>query len=42
MLFITPFIRWLQLKRYQFEITMPVYMMTPAEKFIVCASLYLY
>ncbi|KAI9793353.1 MAG: hypothetical protein M1816_000245 [Peltula sp. TS41687] len=28
------FIRWLQLKRYQYEVTFPLYMFTPAEKFI--------
>ena len=28
------FVRWLQLKRYHYEVTFPLYMFTPAEKFI--------
>jgi hypothetical protein len=32
------FSKWLQLKLYQFEVTMSVYMYTPVEKFIFCMS----
>jgi hypothetical protein len=30
------FSKWLQLKLYQFEVTLSVYMYTPVEKFIFC------
>ena len=32
-------IRWLQRKRYQYEVTFSLYMMTPTEKFIFSTSL---
>jgi len=32
------FSKWLQLKIYQLEVTMSVYIYTPIEKFIFCAS----
>ncbi len=28
-------IRWLQLKRYQYEVTFPLYMLTPVERFVL-------
>lgn len=28
------FVRWLQLKKYQYEVTFSLYMLTPTEKFI--------
>lgn len=31
-------VRWLQRKRYQYEITFSLYMMTPTEKFIFSMS----
>lgn len=30
--------KWLELKIYQLEVTMSVYMFTPMEKFIFCTS----
>jgi len=33
--------RWLQLKRYQYEVTFSMYMMTPTEKFILNSILFL-
>ena len=32
--YISSFIRWLQLKNYQYEVTFSLYMLTPMEKFI--------
>jgi len=32
--YISSFIRWLQLKKYQYEVTFSLYMLTPTEKFI--------
>lgn len=32
------FSKWLQIKLYQFEVTFPVYIFTPVEKFIFCTS----
>jgi hypothetical protein len=29
-----PIIRWLKLKRYQYEVTFSLYMLTPMEKFV--------
>jgi hypothetical protein len=29
-----PFMQWLERKKYQYEVTIPLYMMTPAEKFV--------
>ena len=34
MLYISSLIRWLQRKRYQYEVTFSLYMLTPMEKFI--------
>lgn len=34
MLHNSPLFRWLQLKRYQYEVTFSLYMLTPTEKFI--------
>ena len=34
MLYISNLIRWLQRKRYQYEVTFSLYMLTPTEKFI--------
>lgn len=31
-------VQWLQLKKYQLEVTFSVYIYTPLEKFIFCAS----
>jgi Small subunit of serine palmitoyltransferase-like len=35
-MFVTPapFLQWLQRKRYQYEVTFSLYMLTPTEKFI--------
>lgn len=35
-------IRWLQLKRYQYEVTFPLYMLTPVERFILNSLLFLF
>jgi len=32
--YISSFIRWLQLKKYQYEVTFSLYMLTPTEKLI--------
>ncbi|KIX10529.1 uncharacterized protein Z518_01612 [Rhinocladiella mackenziei CBS 650.93] len=32
--YISSFVRWLQLKKYQYEVTFSLYMLTPTEKFI--------
>ncbi|KAL2039175.1 hypothetical protein N7G274_008224 [Stereocaulon virgatum] len=42
MLYISNLIRWLQRKRYQYEVTFSLYMLTPTEKFIfnTCALLF--
>ena len=34
MLYASTFFRWLQRKRYQYEVTFSLYMLTPTEKFI--------
>ena len=34
MLYASNLIRWLQRKRYQYEVTFSLYMLTPTEKFI--------
>jgi len=34
----SPFTKWLERKRYQYEVTMPLYMMSPTEQFIISAS----
>lgn len=34
MLYASDLIRWLQRKRYQYEVTFSLYMLTPTEKFI--------
>lgn len=34
MLYPTAVLRWLQRKRYQYEVTFSLYMLTPTEKFI--------
>lgn len=34
MLYPSSFLRWLQRKRYQYEVTFSLYMLTPTEKFI--------
>lgn len=34
MLYPTTLLRWLQRKRYQYEVTFSLYMLTPTEKFI--------
>jgi len=31
----SPFLRWLQRKRYQYEVTFSLYMLTPTEKFVL-------
>jgi len=36
--FASPLIRWLQRKRYQYEVTFALYMLTPTEKFILSTS----
>ena len=35
MLYPTSLVRWLQRKRYQYEVTFSLYMLTPTEKFIL-------
>ncbi|KAI4239271.1 MAG: hypothetical protein LQ349_000486 [Xanthoria aureola] len=35
-------LRWLQRKRYQYEVTFSLYMLTPAEKFIFNSFLFLF
>jgi len=34
MLYTSALLRWLQRKRYQYEVTFSLYMLTPTEKFI--------
>jgi len=34
----SPFLRWLQRKRYQYEVTFSLYMLTPTEKFVLSKS----
>ncbi len=34
MLYTATLLRWLQRKRYQYEVTFSLYMLTPTEKFI--------
>ena len=34
----SPFLRWLQRKRYQYEVTFSLYMLTPTEKFVLSTS----
>jgi hypothetical protein len=31
----SPLLRWLQRKRYQYEVTFSLYMLTPTEKFVL-------
>lgn len=38
MLYPSNLVRWLQRKRYQYEVTFSLYMLTPTEKFIFSAS----
>ncbi|KAL9623284.1 MAG: hypothetical protein Q9160_002391 [Pyrenula sp. 1 TL-2023] len=38
---IASFIRWVQLKKYQYEVTFSLYMLTPTEKFIFNAILFI-
>ncbi|KAI9826246.1 MAG: hypothetical protein M1819_007414 [Sarea resinae] len=42
MLQTSTFIRWLQRKRYQYEVTYSLYMLTPTEKFIFNSFLFLF
>ncbi|KAK7534097.1 uncharacterized protein J3D65DRAFT_669790 [Phyllosticta citribraziliensis] len=42
MLFPTAVLRWLQRKRYQYEVTFSLYMLTPTEKFIFNSFLFLF
>lgn len=39
MLYPSTLLRWLQRKRYQYEVTFSLYMLTPTEKFIFSAFL---
>ncbi|KIW20159.1 hypothetical protein PV08_00734 [Exophiala spinifera] len=32
--YLSSFVRWLQLKKYQYEVTFSLYMLTPTEKFV--------
>ncbi|KAF2736805.1 hypothetical protein EJ04DRAFT_575027 [Polyplosphaeria fusca] len=41
MLYPGPLLRWLQLKRYQYEVTFALYMLTATEKFIFNSLLFL-
>ncbi|KAJ9666099.1 hypothetical protein H2201_003777 [Coniosporium apollinis] len=41
MLYPTTLLRWLQRKRYQYEVTFSLYMLTPTEKFIFNSFLFL-
>ncbi len=36
--YLESFSKWLQLKIYQFEVTLSVYIYTPIEKFVICTS----
>ncbi|EMC96529.1 hypothetical protein BAUCODRAFT_33896, partial [Baudoinia panamericana UAMH 10762] len=37
----TEFVKWLQKKNYQYEVTFALYMLTPTEKFIFNSILFL-
>ncbi|KAF2688947.1 hypothetical protein K458DRAFT_414615 [Lentithecium fluviatile CBS 122367] len=41
MLYPSSLVRWLQRKRYQYEVTFSLYMLTPTEKFILNSILFL-
>ncbi|CAI6329404.1 unnamed protein product [Periconia digitata] len=41
MLYPSSLLRWLQRKRYQYEVTFSLYMLTPTEKFILNSLLFL-
>lgn len=34
MSYLASFTQWVRLKKYQYEVTFPLYMLTPAEKFV--------
>ena len=36
--YLSAFVRWLQLKKYQYEVTFSLYMLTPTERFIFSMS----
>ncbi|KKA25377.1 hypothetical protein T310_0555 [Rasamsonia emersonii CBS 393.64] len=38
---VTSFVRWIRLKNYQYEVTFALYMLTPTEKLIFTAYIYL-
>ncbi|KAJ9651274.1 hypothetical protein H2198_009428 [Neophaeococcomyces mojaviensis] len=38
---LTSFIRWLQLKKYQYEVTFSLYMLTPTEKMVFNSILFI-
>ncbi|KAI9878737.1 MAG: hypothetical protein M1830_010643 [Pleopsidium flavum] len=42
MLYTSTLLRWLQRKRYQYEVTFSLYMLTPTEKFIFNSFLFLF
>lgn len=42
MLYPSTLLRWLQRKRYQYEVTFSLYMLTPTEKFIFNSFLFLF
>ncbi|KAI9822272.1 MAG: hypothetical protein M1832_003095 [Thelocarpon impressellum] len=42
MLYATSILHWLRRKRYQYEVTFSLYMLTPAEKFIFNSFLFLF
>ncbi|KAL8721800.1 MAG: hypothetical protein Q9225_001600 [Loekoesia sp. 1 TL-2023] len=42
MSYTTSLLRWLQRKRYQYEVTFSLYMLTPTEKFIFNSFLFLF
>ncbi|EKG11185.1 hypothetical protein MPH_11656 [Macrophomina phaseolina MS6] len=42
MLYPTAVLRWLQRKRYQYEVTFSLYMLTPTEKFIFNSFVFLF
>jgi hypothetical protein len=42
MLYPSSLLRWLQRKRYQYEVTFSLYMLTPTEKFIFSMSTFPY
>ena len=39
MIYLSTLLRWLQRKRYQYEVTFSLYMLTPTEKFIFSETL---